>query len=262
MVPRQNPQTGSPSTLVPIMGKKGMSSALTISRLCLILNPNYQKYTKTRDTNFLENTVSREDDVIRALREEDAYKGNQGDILMYMIILQRIFTAKQTTEYCSYVQDHYVEVFHTAAKTHHIRLPPVFFANGTLVNPDELPIRLDNALVEIMFHLKHYYYPPSGGPGTNKFKTNKSWGNNESGGNTFTATIDQVKILKANNVIPSPVRQPTMKAIQGMPQPKNNEQTIPRKRTSSLSPSEASLSRPKKGKNKGMSNWSSNLITH
>jgi len=160
--------------------------------------------------------------------------------------------AKQTAQYCSYLPDQHVEVFRIAAKTHHIKLPPVFFADGTLVEADELAIRLDNALIEVMFTLKHYYYPANTGQGSTKFKPNRPWGNNQSEGNTFTATIAQVRILKANTAPPSPLRQPTLKPIQETPPPKKN-QILSQKRRQSLSPSEASPSRPKKPKNQGIS---------
>jgi hypothetical protein len=130
-------------------------------------------------------------------------------------------------------------MFQSCAKSHHIRIAPVFLPNGKAVPVDELRIRLDNAIVEVMFSLKHYYYRgPSGG---NRFKSTKE-------GNTFTGTIEQVKILQVNAVIPSPRREPTMKTIQQTPpKDKNNASgSVCSKRPSILPPTEASPSKSKR----------------
>ena len=112
------------------------------------------------------------------------------------------------TEYCSYLPNHLVERFQSAARSHHICLAPFFFPNGKCISPDEFSIQLENVVVEIMFSLQHYYY--AGPTTTSKFKPSKE-------GNTFTGRIEQVKILQLNTVVPSPLCEPTMKSIQLTP---------------------------------------------
>lgn len=150
-------------------------------------------------------------------------------------------TAKQTLEYGSYLPDTYADAFFSTAKTHHVRLIPVFLPNGKCVGPVELPIRLENAVIEVMFTLKHYYYGPIAG----NFKQTKV-------GNTFTATIEQVTILQLNTIVPSPRRQPTMKTIQLTPLSKKGKSPARAKRFSSQSPTESSPSPPKRKKNEGL----------
>ena len=143
-------------------------------------------------------------------------------------------------EYGSYLPDTYTDAFRSTAKTHHIRLIPVFLPNGKCVGPAELPIRLENAVIEVMFSLKHYYYGPISG----NFKQTKV-------GNTFTATIEQVTIVQLNTVIPTPHRELTMKSIQLTPPSKKGKTPAPAKRIASQSPTESSPSPPKKKKNEG-----------
>jgi hypothetical protein len=129
------------------------------------------------------------------------------------------------------VPDDYVEAFRATAKTHHIRLAPIFFSNGKHVSPDQYVICLENALVEVMFSLRHYYYPG--------FK-----GKTES--NTFTATLDQIRILKVGPVIRSPAREPTMKSLPRTPATQIKQGTVTLKRTEATSVLEESLTRAKK----------------
>jgi len=134
-----------------------------------------------------------------------------------------------------------VERFQSAARSHHIRLAPVFFPNGKRISPDEFPIRLENAVVEIMFSLRHYYY--AGPTMTSKFKPSKE-------GNTFTGMIEQVKILQLNTVVPSPLCEPTMKSIQPTPSGKGKA-PMEKKRPNARPPTETSPSQAKKQRLEG-----------
>jgi len=158
------------------------------------------------------------------------------------------YLAKETAKYTSYLPDSCIEAFRSAAKTHHIRHIPVFMPNGKLVPQEELLIRLEGAIVEVMFSLKHYYY----GPTTGKYKQNKV-------GNTFTATIEQVSILQANLVTLSPHREPAMKTLQSTPS-KKGKGPMDTKRGPSGPPLEASPSQSKKARVEGTDIVSSLLM--
>jgi hypothetical protein len=149
--------------------------------------------------------------------------------------------AKQTAQYTSYLPDSCTDAFRSAAKTHHIRHIPVFLTSGKLVPTEELLIRLEDAVVEVMFSLKHYYY----GPATNKFKQTKV-------GNTFTATIEQVTILQINTITPSPLREPAMKTILSTPPNAKGKTPVRSKRASSHPPLECSPSQSKKTRIEGI----------
>jgi hypothetical protein len=147
--------------------------------------------------------------------------------------------------YCSYLPDNCVEPYTTAAKTHHICLAPIFFADGKRVPADELTIRLENAVVEVMFSLKHFYYGrPTARMGSNKYKSTKE-------GNTFSTVIAQVKILQTNTVVPSPRSEPTMKSVQQTPPSQKGKFAIGTKRPTPNPPTEASPSPTKKKKGEG-----------
>jgi hypothetical protein len=80
------------------------------------------------------------------------------------------------------------------AEDHDIDIPPVFLSNGKLIPPSQLAVRLPNALVEVMFTLRHYFI-------TEKKKFTASSSRTPAGrgtSNTFTATVEQVKILTSN----------------------------------------------------------------
>lgn len=55
------------------------------------------------------------------------------------------------------VPAHFKDIFETIALDHDVDIPPVFLANGKLVCPSELAVRLLNALVKVMFTLRHCY---------------------------------------------------------------------------------------------------------
>jgi hypothetical protein len=196
-----------------------------------------QKYMSRE--KYLDDPIVEEDDIIRSLREDHDIRGASGPSNL-LISTHYHLTVKQTVEYGSYLPDGCIESFRTTAKTHHIRLAPVFLPNGKRVSPDELPIRLENAVVEVMFSLKHYYY----GPTTGKFKQTKV-------GNTYTATIDQITILQVNTTIPSPLREPAMKTIQSTPPSRKGKEPVGTKRASSQPPTESSPSSSKKKKLQG-----------
>ena len=145
-------------------------------------------------------------------------------------------------EYGSYLPDHIIEAFRNASKTHHIHLAPIFFPNGKRISPDEFPICLENAVVEIMFSLRHYYY--TGPTTTGRFKPSGKEGN------TFTGTIEQIKILQLNTVVPPPLREPTIKNIQQTPE-KGKAPDVGSKRPNALPPTESSPTQAKKKKIEG-----------
>jgi hypothetical protein len=96
-----------------------------------------------------------------------------------------------------------------------------------------------------MFSLKHYYYGPP--TGNSKFKSSKE-------GNTFSAAIEQVKILQTNTVAVRPHGEPTMKSVQRTPPSHKGKSSIGDKRPN-LSPlQESSPSPAKKKKREGESN--------
>ena len=87
-------------------------------------------------------------------------------------------------------------VYDTVAEEFDIDLPPIFLQDGKLVPPSQLTIRMPDALVEVMFSLRHYL-----------IAENKKGSNPRSGfrgpvktepSNTFTATIEQIRILKSS----------------------------------------------------------------
>jgi len=162
------------------------------------------------------------------------------------------FPAKLTAQYCLYLPDHLVDTFRMAAKTHHIRVAPIFFPDGSLVQPDEWAIRLDNVLLEVMFTLKHYLYGSANKAGNSKYKYNKNWTSDQAETNTFTATIVQVKIIEANTIVPSPVGQPTMKSVEKTPSPEKGKQVQCQKRATPASAIEDSPSRQKKSRVQGI----------
>jgi hypothetical protein len=122
-----------------------------------------------------------------------------------------------------------MDIFRQTAKSNYIRLAPVFFSDGRRVKIDQLPIRLENATIEIMFSLRHYYYA-----------VNK---NNRADSNTFTATIEQIRILQSNPTTGTPLREPSMKTLQLTPASQKGKGT---KRTQLESEQEDSPSKPKK----------------
>jgi hypothetical protein len=140
-------------------------------------------------------------------------------------------------KYASYLPDSCMDACRSTAKTYPICRISVFLARGKLVPTEGLLIRLEDALVEIMFTLKHYYY----GPSTGKFKQTKV-------GNTFTTTIEQVTILLTNTPIPSSIHEPTMKSIQLTPSNAKGKSSMSTKRHSSQLPMETSPSPSKKKK--------------
>jgi hypothetical protein len=143
-------------------------------------------------------------------------------------------------QYSSYLTDNYLDAFRTAAKSHHIRLAHIFFATGKCVPPDEFPVQLENAVIEIMFSLKHYYY----GPSTNRFKASKE-------GNTYSGTIEQVKILWTNTVILLPSNGPTMKPVPQTPPSQKGKNAVGIKHPNLLPPQEGLPSLVKKQRLKG-----------
>jgi len=228
------------------MGEKG-----TIGLQCfkIVYLPCLQKYRKNPDT-FLDQDLQEEDDLLRELREEHSTRGSVGPYYMSTMPLIATPLANQTAKYCSYIPDTYVDAYRSTSKTHHICLAPIFFPNGKRVEPDEFLIRLDNALLEIMFTLRHYYYPATKKSNT----TSKGWFNNRTASNTYTATIEQIKILHINPVIRSPIREPTMKSIQHTPPSQkgkgSTDQT--RKRITLLPPTDGSPSNLKKKRVEGI----------
>jgi hypothetical protein len=102
---------------------------------------------------------------------------------------------------------------------------------------------LKNAVVEIMFSLKHFYYrQPS--MGNNKYKSSKE-------GNTFSTVIEQVKILQINTVVPSPRGEPTMKSVQQTPPSHKGKNAVGGKRPTLIPPADGSPSLPKRKKIEG-----------
>jgi hypothetical protein len=97
-------------------------------------------------------------------------------------------------QYGSYLSHSCINVFTSTAKTHYIRLLPVFLPDGKLVNTAELPVQLENAVIEMMFSLKHYYYGPTAG----KFEQGQVE-------NMFMGTIKQITILQANTFTSSSI---------------------------------------------------------
>jgi hypothetical protein len=80
------------------------------------------------------------------------------------------------------------------AEDHNIDIPPIFLTSGKLIPPSQLAVRLPNALVEVMFTLRHYFISETKKGNSNRFRSSAGRGNT----NTFTATVEQVKILKSN----------------------------------------------------------------
>jgi hypothetical protein len=90
-----------------------------------------------------------------------------------------------------------------------------------------------------MFSLKHFYY--AGSTGGTKFR--KVQGKE---GNTYTGTIEQIKILQVNPVIPSPHREPTMKSVKSSPSSNKGKTTLGSKRPNVSPPAETSPSKSKR----------------
>lgn len=82
------------------------------------------------------------------------------------------------------------------AEDHDIDIPPIFLANGKLVPASQLPVRLPNALVEVMFTLRHYSISDIKRGNSNR-GARSTTGRASAPTNTFSATIEQVKILKS-----------------------------------------------------------------
>jgi hypothetical protein len=199
-------------------------------------SPSSQKYKKSGDSTFLEDETEEADPLMREIREDHDYRGMARHHQLFTAYSKSII-ASQTAKYCSYVPDDYVDAFRNTAKTHHIRLAPIFLSNGKRVIPDQYSIRLENALVEVMFTLHHYYYPGTKGkPATN----------------TFSATIQQVKVLEAQPSIPSSVREPTMMAIQRTPDRLKGKEKVGSKRAEASSSVEDSPTPLKKLRSEGM----------
>jgi hypothetical protein len=79
------------------------------------------------------------------------------------------------------------------AEEYNIDIPPVFLTNAKLVPASQLAIRMPNALVEVMFSLRHYAIVDNKKGNSNR--PNRSGGKQDC--NTFTATVEQIKVLES-----------------------------------------------------------------
>jgi hypothetical protein len=179
----------------------------------------------------LNSEIRREDDVMRRLREDDTIRGIPScDFVFYKVTILMSFSGKTTSEYASFLAKDYVEPFRSTSTTHHICIPPIFFPSGDLVDGDELPARLDNAIVEIMFTLQHFYYAYKG----------------KSPSNSYMAVIQQAKILFTAPPSTSADQQLIMKTIVPTPPSQKGKQTAASKRYAQSPPPDASPSASKK----------------
>jgi hypothetical protein len=88
------------------------------------------------------------------------------------------------------------DIYDTVAEEYDIDVPPIFLQDGKLVPPSQLAIRMPDVLVEVMFSLRHYLIAENK-KGSNSCNNFRGSGKGESS-NTFTATIEQIRILKSS----------------------------------------------------------------
>ena len=129
-----------------------------------------------------------------------------------------IVSAKATTKYGSAISPKLKPVFKETAHDYDIKQPTFFrLKNGTdvAIPPTLYQTRLDNALVEISFCLRHYYLT-------------------QQKNHSFSASIQSLRVLSPTEILISPA-----------------ETTVPTKRKPDDTVDDEQ-SAPKKGKKKGM----------